>query len=57
MFPIYFRDMGFLLFRKKNRCDIYQDLFDKHEQLIKHSKEVHHRPILKCLNCGTWFLH
>lgn len=53
MFPIYFRDMGFLLFRKKNRCDICQDLFDKHEQLIKHSKEVHHRPILKCQNCGA----
>jgi uncharacterized C2H2 Zn-finger protein len=53
----YCRDMGFLLFRKKNRCEICQEIFDKHEQLMRHSKEVHHRPILKCQNCGAQFIH
>jgi uncharacterized Zn finger protein len=49
--------MGFSLFRRKNHCEICHSTFDKQENLIKHSKEEHHRPILKCQNCGAQFLH
>lgn len=49
--------MDFLLFHKKNRCEICHGTFDNQEQLIKHSKNEHHTPILKCQNCGALFLH
>jgi hypothetical protein len=32
-------------------------VFDKQEELIKHATEVHHRPAIKCHNCGMQFLH
>ena len=44
--------MGFLPFHKKNHCEICHQAFDKREQLLKHAKEEHHKPILKCPNCG-----
>ena len=49
--------MGFSLFHRKNRCEICHNSFDKHEDLIKHSKDEHRKPILKCQNCGAQFLH
>lgn len=49
--------MGFLLFHKKNHCEICHRAFDKREQLMNHTKEEHHKPILKCSNCGMQFLY
>ena len=31
--------------------------FDKEEELFKHAKEEHHKPVIKCHNCGMQFLH
>jgi hypothetical protein len=49
--------MGFLIFHKKNHCEICHQVFSKNEHLINHMKEIHHKPILKCYNCGKEFLH
>ena len=57
MLVIQFSSMGFLLFHKKNRCEICHDTFDKYEQLVGHSRENNHRCILKCQNCGMKFLY
>jgi uncharacterized protein with PIN domain len=57
MLVLLFSSMGFLLFHKKNRCEICHDTFEKYEQLVGHSREKHHRSILKCQNCGMQFLH
>ena len=49
--------MGFLLYHKKSHCELCSSVFDKQEELIKHATEVHHRPAIKCHNCGMQFLH
>jgi transcription elongation factor Elf1 len=49
--------LGFLSFYKKNQCELCHNSFHKQEHLIKHVKEEHHKPILKCQNCGMQFLH
>ena len=54
---VYCKCMGFLLFHRKNRCEICHRAFDKREHLIKHAKEEHHKPILKCPNCNMQFLY
>ena len=48
---------GFLLYHKKSHCELCSSVFDKQEELIKHATEVHHRPAIKCHNCGMQFLH
>lgn len=37
--------------------EICHRAFDKREHLIKHAKEEHHKPILKCPNCNMQFLY
>ena len=48
--------MGFL-HREKNHCKLCHERFDKHQDLIKHTRKVHHQSIIKCHNCGMDFLH
>lgn len=49
--------MDFLLYCKKNHCDVCHQVFDRHDDLLKHAKEDHHKPIIKCHNCKMESLH
>lgn len=49
--------MGFLFYPKKNHCELCHQVFGKEEELFKHAKEEHHKPVIKCHNCGMQFLH
>ena len=44
-----------ILFLKKYKCEIDNEKFDKYEELIEHSRKVHHRTILKCNKCKKQF--
>ncbi|HXT83404.1 MAG TPA: hypothetical protein VN704_03590 [Verrucomicrobiae bacterium] len=44
-------------FHKKYKCDEDGEKFETYDDLIEHTRKVHHRPILKCNNCGKEFLH
>lgn len=42
---------------KKHVCDIDGEKFESYENLIIHSKKVHHKVISKCNKCGKLFIH
>ena len=44
-------------FHKKYKCEIDGEKFDKYEELIEHSRNIHHLPILECHKCKKQFLH
>jgi hypothetical protein len=44
-------------FHKKYKCDKDDEKFDTYDDLIEHSKKIHHHTILKCNKCGKQFLH
>jgi uncharacterized C2H2 Zn-finger protein len=44
-----------LFLKKKFRCEEDDQKFDSYEQLIQHSRKVHHRTISKCNRCGKLF--
>ena len=46
-----------LFHRKKNICDQCGEKFENYDELIKHSRQVHHHPIVKCQYCGKEFIH
>ena len=46
-----------LFHRKKNICDQCGEKFESYDELIKHSRQVHHHPIVKCQYCGKEFIH
>jgi uncharacterized Zn finger protein len=47
--------MNFL--HKSYKCDLCDSKLDTYDDLIKHAREVHHHPIVKCLECGKEFIH
>jgi DNA-directed RNA polymerase subunit RPC12/RpoP len=46
-----------LFHRKKNICDQCGEKFESYNELIIHSRYVHHHPIVKCQYCGKEFIH
>ena len=46
-----------LFHRKKNVCDQCGEKFESYDELIKHSRHIHHHTIVKCQYCGKEFVH
>lgn len=46
-----------LFHRSKFLCEIDQLKFNTHEELISHIRQIHHYPIVKCLDCRKEFIH
>ena len=46
-----------LFHRKKNVCDQCSEKFERYDELIKHSRHIHHHTIVKCQYCGKEFIH
>jgi hypothetical protein len=44
-------------FHKKYKCEIDGEKFDSYDELIEHSKKVHHATIIRCNKCKKQFLH
>lgn len=44
-------------FHKKYICDEDGEKFNSEDELIEHSRTVHHHAILKCNKCGKHFIH
>ena len=44
-------------FHKKYKCELDGEKFDNYDELIEHSRQVHHLPILECHKCKKKFLH
>ncbi|MDQ4073984.1 MAG: hypothetical protein M3162_06735 [Thermoproteota archaeon] len=44
-------------FHKKYKCEQDGERFNTYEDLIDHSRTIHHHTILKCNKCGKQFLH
>lgn len=44
-------------FHEKYKCEEDDEKFETYDDLIEHTRKVHHHPILKCNNCGKEFLH
>ena len=44
-------------FHKKYKCEEDDQKFDTYEELIEHSREIHHHTILKCHKCEKQFIH
>jgi hypothetical protein len=42
---------------KKFVCEKDNEKFDNYEELIAHSRHIHHLTILKCNGCGKEFIH
>ena len=42
---------------KKFVCEKDNEKFDNYEELIAHSRHIHHLAILKCNGCGKEFIH
>ena len=42
---------------KKFVCEQDKEKFETYEELIDHSRHVHHITILKCNGCGKEFIH
>jgi len=38
-------------------CDQCGQKFGNNDDLIEHSRSVHHHPIVRCNNCGMEFIH
>jgi uncharacterized C2H2 Zn-finger protein len=45
------------LFKKKYKCEKDDEEFVTFNELIAHSRRVHHSTILRCSKCGKQFLH
>lgn len=46
-----------LLHHNKYVCEYDHEKFQTYEDLISHTKHVHHHPIVKCRECGKEFIH
>ena len=42
---------------KKNKCVQCNEKFSSYDELIHHSRHVHHHQIVKCTGCGKEFIH
>lgn len=57
-FMLYRRNsLGILHKKEKGVCDQCGEKFTKYEDLINHSRHIHHHPIVKCSDCGKEFIH
>ncbi len=45
------------LHHKKFVCEKDNEKFETYEELIAHSRHIHHMTILKCNGCGKEFIH
>jgi DNA-directed RNA polymerase subunit RPC12/RpoP len=45
------------LFGKKFACDQCKMKFSKDVELVEHARQVHHRHVTKCADCGKEFIH
>jgi len=43
--------------RNKTVCEYCKEKMDSYEDLITHSRQVHHKTISKCPTCGKQFIH
>jgi uncharacterized Zn finger protein len=46
-----------LFHRSKNVCDQCRQKFESYDELIAHSRHIHHHSIVKCQECGKEFIH
>jgi hypothetical protein len=46
-----------ILHRNKYVCEYDHEKFHNYEELIAHTKHVHHHPVVKCRECGKEFIH
>jgi uncharacterized Zn finger protein len=46
-----------LLHRRKNICEQCGEKFESYDELIKHSRHIHHSTIVKCQYCGKEIVH
>lgn len=46
-----------LLHHDKYNCEFDDEKFHSYQELIDHTRHVHHHAILKCDNCGKEFIH
>ncbi|MDP8903044.1 MAG: hypothetical protein M3M86_04655 [Thermoproteota archaeon] len=49
--------MDILHKKEKNVCDECGEKFRKYEDLINHTRHIHHHSIVKCNECGKEFIH
>jgi len=52
----YNKIIGFFI-KKKYKCELDGKKFDSYDELLEHSKIIHHETISKCNKCGKQFLH
>ena len=45
-----------ILHRNKYVCEYDHEKFQDYEELIAHTKHIHH-PVVKCRECGKEFIH
>lgn len=46
-----------LFHHDKFKCELDNDKFQTYEELIDHTRHIHHHTILKCEACGKEFIH
>ena len=46
-----------LLHHNKFVCEYDNEKFKTYDDLIAHTRHVHHHPIVKCRECGKEFIH
>jgi uncharacterized Zn finger protein len=54
---LYRNSLGILHKIEKNVCDQCGEKFSKYEDLITHTKHIHHHPTVKCRECGKEFIY
>jgi len=46
-----------LLHHNKFVCEYDNEKFKTYDDLIAHTRHIHHHPIVKCRECGKEFIH
>lgn len=46
----------FSLHSRTEECNECHEKFHEYSDLVKHMRRIHHRPILRCKNCGLEFV-
>lgn len=47
----------FFFQHEKYVCEFDKEKFSTYQDLIAHTKHIHHHPIVKCRDCGKEFIH
>ena len=54
---LYRNSLDVLHKKEKNVCDECGEKFRKYEDLINHTRHIHHHSIVKCNECRKEFIH